>query len=337
MSQHNSEKESWAIEEMNVLVVEDSTSTRKLVAASVRAAGHAVFEARDGLEAVDAFKNSESIDLIVMDAEMPNMNGFEATKTIREYTQSDWVPIVFLSAHNRDDYIQRALDTGADVYLKKPISVAQVLGQINALERIIEMKSKLDMVNRELQDANQALKQMARLDGLTQIPNRRTFDERIEIEVARSSNATTPLSLMMCDIDCFKQFNDSFGHLAGDTTLKRVAKAIESSLDHDTDLVARYGGEEFVVVLPDTPIHSAFKVANRMIKAIANLGIRHDPALAPVDRVSISIGVACAAGQTPMTPNELIEKADKALYQAKETGRNRAVMSTCETVSITHK
>ena len=222
---------------MNVLIAEDTRAIRMIVAATVANAGHKPLEAGNGCEAVHAFKESNNIDLIVMDAEMPHMDGFEATRIIRDYTEDNWVPIIFLSAHDEDDYIQRALDAGADVYLKKPINAVQLLGQIKALGRISDMKSKLHEVNAELQSMNRVLESMARLDGLTEIPNRRSFDERIEIEIARCFRNKSPLSLMICDIDCFKQYNDTYGHLAGDAAVKKVAKSIEGNFHRATDLV----------------------------------------------------------------------------------------------------
>lgn len=318
---------------MNVLIAEDTRAIRMIVAATVANAGHEAIEASNGCEAVEAFKENDKIDLIIMDAEMPHMDGFDATEAIRTYNEDDWVPIIFLSAHDEDDYIQRALDTGADVYLQKPINSVQLLGQIKALERIVNMKSKLHGLNTELQNVNRVLENMARLDGLTQIPNRRSFDERIEVEIARCYRNQSPLSLMICDIDCFKQYNDTYGHLAGDQALQKTAKAIEGSFHRATDLVARYGGEEFVALLPDTHVEDAYRMTAKMISAVESLGIPHKTSKAEVDRVSISIGVASANGQESLTKQELIERADEALYQAKEGGRNQAVLSAKENLS----
>lgn len=312
---------------MRVLVAEDAVSVRQLVASTVRAAGHEVVEAANGKEAANAFATHAPIDLVVMDAEMPEMDGFEATRMIREAAHEHWIPIIFLSSHREDDYIQRALDVGADVYLRKPVNAVQILGQIKAMERISEMTSKLDNVNHELQALNQKLRRMACLDGLTQIPNRRAFDERLGEEVQRVQREKTELSLLICDIDYFKQFNDCYGHLAGDTTLKRVAKAIEGCLDHTKDLAARYGGEEFVAVLPGASSEDALRVSQEMIDAVARLKIRHSMSRASVDCVSVSIGIATVDHQSLEGPQALIGLADDALYQAKENGRNQAVAS----------
>lgn len=311
---------------MKVLVAEDTRSIRMIVCATVTHAGHEVVEAVNGVEAVEYFKEAGDVDLIVMDAEMPEMDGFEATRTIRKYADDDWVPIVFLSAHDEDDYVQQALDTGADVYLKKPINSVQLLGQIRAMERIAAMKARLSEINQELHNVNCVLESMAKIDGLTQVSNRRSFDERIDVELARCRRNRSSLSLILCDIDCFKQYNDTYGHLAGDNCLKKVAKAIDKTFGRATDLVARYGGEEFVVLLPDTKVNDALRMANTMLQAVVDLSIPHRTSKA-IDTVSISIGVASANGYELLSKSELIERADGALYEAKENGRNQAVLA----------
>jgi diguanylate cyclase (GGDEF)-like protein len=300
-----------------------------IVCATVAHEGHETVEAVNGVEALHRFKELDDIDLILMDAEMPEMDGFEATSAIRSYSDDDWVPIVFLSAHDEDDYVQRALDTGADVYLKKPINSVQLLGQIRAMERISNMKARLSEINQELQNVNSVLESMAKIDGLTQVSNRRSFDERIDVELARCRRNRSPMSLILCDIDCFKQYNDTYGHLAGDNCLKKVAKAIDKSFGRATDLVARYGGEEFVVLLPDTALKDAFNKAQSMLTAVTDLSIPHRTSKA-IEKVSISIGVSCADGYEQLEKAELITRADEALYKAKENGRNQAVLARTE-------
>lgn len=300
-----------------------------IVCATVTHAGHEIVEAVNGVEAVHQFKDAGDIDLIVMDAEMPEMDGFEATKSIRDYADDDWIPIIFLSAHDEDDYVQRALDMGADVYLKKPINSVQLLGQIKAMERIAAMKARLSEINQELQNVNAVLESMAKIDGLTQVSNRRSFDERIEVELARCRRQRSPLSMILCDIDCFKQYNDTYGHLAGDNCLKKVAKAIDGQFARATDMVARYGGEEFVVLLPDTHVNDALRMAQAMLTAVTGLQIPHRTSKAG-EHVSISVGVASANGYEQINKTQLIERADGALYEAKENGRNQAVLATTE-------
>lgn len=316
---------------MKVLVAEDTRSIRMIISATVTEAGHETIEVDNGVEAVRQFKESGDIDLILMDAEMPEMDGFEATCSIRKFSEDDWVPIVFLSAHEEDDYVQRALDTGADVYLRKPLNSVQLLGQIRAMERIAAMKARLSEMNAELQNVNAVLESMARVDGLTGVSNRRSFDERIDVELARCKRNRAPLSLILCDIDCFKQYNDTYGHLAGDGCLKKVARAIDKTFGRATDMVARYGGEEFVVMLPDTGEDDAYRMARTMLSAVTGLEIPHRTSKA-LDIVSISVGVACADGIEELTKTDLISRADGALYNAKDSGRNQAILATTEGV-----
>lgn len=311
---------------MKVLVADDTKSMRMLIALTVQQAGHEVIEAANGAEAVSACKE-HNIDLIVMDAEMPKVDGFEATKTIREYMDDDWIPLIFLSVHSEDDYIQRALDNGADVYLRKPINSVELQGQIKALSRIADMREKLHELNQELQTVNRVLESQAKVDGLTQIANRRTFDERIKIEIARCFRNKIPLTLMLCDIDCFKQYNDTYGHLAGDTCLKKVAKTIESKFSRATDLVARYGGEEFVILLPESEEDISFEMGTEMLDLVRGLRIPHKTSRA-ADHVTISVGLVTMRGEENLTPAEAIERADGALYKAKETGRNQVLKAS---------
>lgn len=311
---------------MKVLVADDTKSMRMLICMTVQQAGHEVIEAEDGAQAIAACKE-HNIDLIVMDAEMPEVDGFEATKAIREYMDDDWIPLIFLSVHSEDDYIQKALDNGADVYLRKPINSVELQGQIKALSRIASMRHKLFELNQELHTVNRVLESQAKVDGLTQIANRRTFDERIKIELARCFRNKLSLTLMLCDIDCFKQYNDTYGHIAGDTCLKKVAKTIESKFSRATDLVARYGGEEFVILLPESEEDISFKMANEMLDLIRGLRIPHKASKAK-DYITISVGLVTLRGDGSPTPAEVVEKADGALYKAKETGRDQVLKAS---------
>lgn len=175
-----------------------------------------------------------------------------------------------------------------------------------------------------LAQANVALSHMARVDGLTQIPNRRSFDETLSKEWGRLAREDSPLSLILCDIDCFKNYNDHYGHQAGDDCLRRVAQALASCAQRAADLVARYGGEEFVLILPQTPLEGALRVAENMRRTVEKLAIQHAGSIVkPI--VTLSLGVASVVPAQHMQANRLIEIADQALYQAKETGRNKVV------------
>ena len=184
-----------------------------------------------------------------------------------------------------------------------------------------------------LQQANLELERLASIDGLTQIANRRRFDEFMVLEWRRLQREKLPLSLIMIDIDCFKIYNDTYGHQQGDNCLQSVAKAIALQGKRPADLVARYGGEEFVVVLPDTDTKGATHLAEKMRKKVQSLKIPHKNS--PVTQeVTISLGVSTVVPAPEYTPEQLLTCADQALYQAKETGRNRVLQVPFKKVTI---
>jgi len=172
-----------------------------------------------------------------------------------------------------------------------------------------------------LAEAHQELEKLARTDGLTGIPNRRTFDENVRAEWLRLTRDKKPLSLILCDIDFFKKYNDTYGHQQGDECLRQVAKKVENSLMRSTDFAARYGGEEFVVVLPNTPIEGGTAIAERIREDILKLALEHKASdVSPF--VTLSLGVATCIPQHEVPVETLIQKADDALYLAKKNGRN---------------
>jgi diguanylate cyclase (GGDEF)-like protein len=205
------------------------------------------------------------------------------------------------------------------------------------LERLASEKSDLeiildtttdhsDTIEAMLYDRALSLTREATIDGLTQIANRRAFDQRLEKEWQRLARENLPMSLLLCDVDFFKRYNDRYGHPAGDDCLRAVAKAIESCIRRPADLAARYGGEEFAVILPNTEQNGAIFVANKISEAVAALDILHDASYVK-DRVSLSIGISTAQPKHKTEPRKLIESTDKALYLAKSEGRDRVVFA----------
>ena len=181
-----------------------------------------------------------------------------------------------------------------------------------------------DTIEALLYDRALSLTREATIDGLTQIANRRAFDQRLEKEWQRLARENLPMSLLLCDVDFFKRYNDRYGHPAGDDCLRAVAKAIESCIRRPADLAARYGGEEFAVILPNTEQNGAIFVANKISEAIAALEIAHDASYVK-DRVSLSIGISTTQPKRKSESRKLIEFADRALYLAKSEGRDRFV------------
>ncbi|MGM0501757.1 MAG: diguanylate cyclase [Bacillota bacterium] len=190
-------------------------------------------------------------------------------------------------------------------------------------EKLLNQKvEELEKTQDKLEQANQKLKDMSFLDGLTGIPNRRRFDKILKKEWNRSLRHNEYLSALMLDIDFFKEFNDNYGHLAGDDCLKKIAAVLSETLKRSSDFVARYGGEEFVVILPKTKQDEAVAIAEKLRKKIEEQEIRHEDSSVS-EYVTVSVGVATVIVSDSLAANEFIDVADKALYQAKNNGRNQ--------------
>ncbi len=297
---------------MNVLVVDDSRAIRNLVTAYVEEMGFRVLLAADGAEALEVF-GQHAVDLVLMDVEMPGINGFETTRRMRARLKDEWLPIVYLSSKSTDDYFVEGIQAGGDAYLEKPVNGPVLQSMVRAMGRISAMRAAL-------LKANEDLERMAFVDILTDLTNRRGFMNLYAKEWARSNRDCSPLSVLLVDIDYFKGYNDNYGHLEGDDCLRRVARQLAKGVLRPADTVARYGGEEFVVLLPDTDLSGAVEVAERLRESVLAAEVRHEfsPA-APC--VSVSIGVA--QKRPEMSPDMLLSGADACLYQAKEKGRNR--------------
>jgi diguanylate cyclase (GGDEF)-like protein len=242
-------------------------------------------------------------DLVVMDADLAAPSGFETCRSIRAHPASSAIPVLLFAAERSTENELRAFDAGASDFVGRPL-VPEVL---SARARVLlRLKRTTDL-----------LEQFSRLDGLTEIPNRREFDRTLEREWLRALRTGKPLSLIMCDVDYFKRYNDHFGHLEGDQCLKSVAAVIERTLRRPQDVLARYGGEEFAVILPETDVEGAVAVAQAVRSAM------HARALPHVEGcVTLSFGVGTAAPKAGQQPRALIAAADAALYRAKSAGRD---------------
>ncbi len=215
------------------------------------------------------------------------------------------------------------------IYLALVLRVGATMRKASteALEARFEnqvLAAKAEAVSEELAEQTRLLEELVRLDGLTQIPNRRQFDEFYEREWRRAARSGSPVSVLMTDIDHFKKYNDTYGHLAGDDCLKAVAETLAAGLQRATELVARYGGEEFVVVLGETDLDEATEAAERLREKVSEIAIPHSDS-ATASHVTISVGVATTIPGKDDDPSSLIEAADDALYEAKNGGRNKVV------------
>lgn len=300
---------------MKILLVEDSATLRFAMRNYIIDAGHEPLLARSGEEALQLLENTP-VDMIIMDVEMPGLNGFETTRLIREWLAGHWIPIIFVTGLNEDENYREGIEAGGDDYLIKPVSFMIIKAKIRAMERIAEMRDQLHQLNSELEALSQ-------LDSLTQIYNRRTFNELAQQQWAQAKRHQQPISALMIDVDHFKLFNDHYGHPAGDACLKKVSQAIRSCLHRTSDILGRYGGEEFIVLLPETDAKGAMRVAQAISEALEQLQHRHD--VSPTSNfVTASIGGATCLRTTGHDLEELIKNADRALYKAKRSGRNRS-------------
>jgi diguanylate cyclase (GGDEF)-like protein len=306
-----------------ILIVDDSATIRASLSEAVRTMKHEPIVAETGEQAVEMFA-AERPRMILLDVNMPGIDGYEAARRIRAAYPDDWIPIIFLSANEYDQNLDRAIECGGDDYLVKPVSAVVLNAKMRALQRQDDMRRKLTDLSAELTTANRQLETLASQDGLTGIANRRTFDFLFARHFAQAARQHAPLSVALCDVDHFKAFNDRYGHPAGDACLRGVASALARSCKRGADFAARYGGEEFAVLLPDTPAEGAIHVIDTARQNVAALAIAHDRS--PTAKVvTFSAGIAACTEGRDNDPSLLIARADEALYRAKELGRNRSV------------
>ena len=306
-----------------ILIIDDSATIRAGLAAEVRAMKFVPLMAETGEKGVEAFI-AEHPALVLLDVNMPGIDGYETARRIRAARPEEWVPIIFLSANEEDQDLERAIECGGDDYLVKPVSIVVLGAKIRALQRLDHMRRKLIEVSNELSAANLRLEALSQQDGLTGIANRRAFDFLIERHFHEAARRREPLSVVLCDVDHFKAYNDHYGHVAGDECLRQVAAALTRSCKRAIDVAARYGGEEFALLLPDTPAAGALIVADAARAEVASLALPH--AQSPTSHlVTFSAGIATYSAERDKASRDITMRADEALYRAKHLGRNRTV------------
>jgi len=306
---------------MKILVVEDSSSNRLSLTQHVERFGATALAVDTGEAALEAYSRMRP-DLVLLDVVLPDIDGFVVAQRIRAMeTQGEWTPIIFLSSLGEDTNIEKGIAAGGDDYLLKPVSEIVLGAKIRAMQRLVLMRTSLHALTRKLDAANQELVRISSRDDLTGVANRRFFDETISLEWRRARRHSNSIALLMCDVDFFKLFNDTYGHQAGDNCLRKVATAIRLNTERPSDLVARYSGKEFAVALPETTIGGALTVAEKIRQAIRELNISHESS--PEGLITMSIGIASTAPGFDNPPDDLIHAASKALYRAKREGRDR--------------
>ncbi|PLK47589.1 diguanylate cyclase [Uliginosibacterium sp. TH139] len=314
---------------MKALVIDDTLTSSTVISHQLRKMGIEALTAADGATGIELFKEHRP-DLVLLDVIMPGIDGYETAKRMRQLERDgEWTPIIFLTARTNDEDLERGIAVGGDDYLVKPVSEIVLNAKVRAMQRIAQMRYSLVVLTRRLDEANRELLRLSSVDGLTGISNRRQFDEFLQREWARGVRSAAPLSLLMCDVDSFKQYNDFYGHQTGDECLRSVAAVLKEGARRPADMAARYGGEEFAVILPDTALDGALQVAEELRLGVEALAIPHGGA--ELGLVSISIGVACTIPRRERgTAEQLLGDADSALYQAKQSGRNRVVLYSGE-------
>ncbi|HMV19994.1 MAG TPA: diguanylate cyclase [Rhodocyclaceae bacterium] len=289
-----------------VLVVEDEKINRTVLVALLKDE-YQVILAKTGEQALERLAADDQIDLVLLDVLMPDMDGYEVLRRIKSNDATREIPVIFLTALNSTNDEEKGLRLGASDYIGKPFSPAIVKARVSNLARFVRQRKLLET--------------LAGRDGLTEIPNRRAFDQALLQEIARSLRNGQNLSLALIDVDFFKQYNDHYGHAAGDNSLKLVAKTIAEALRRPNDLAARYGGEEFAVILPDSDAAGGQEVAESIRRRVRELGIEHTQSGAAPE-VTVSIGGITVTGRQG-SAEELLVAADRQLYAAKQQGRNR--------------
>jgi diguanylate cyclase (GGDEF)-like protein len=307
----------------SVLIVDDSPTIRAAISAAVVSMGFEPVLAETGEKGVQLFVAAPP-KAVLLDVTMPGIDGYETAKRMRAALPEIWVPIIFLSSSEYDQDLERAIESGGDDYLTKPVSAVVLGAKIRALQRLEKMHQKLVELSTQLTASNQRLETLSQQDGLTGIANRRAFDHRLGLHFAQALRKREPLALALCDVDHFKGFNDRYGHVAGDECLRQIAAILGRHARRPTDLAARYGGEEFALLLPDTPAEGARAVVEAIREELRSLAIEHAGSDCGTV-VTLSIGLAGCRPDQDKEAVELVARADEALYRAKSLGRNRIV------------
>jgi two-component system cell cycle response regulator len=303
-------------DDIHILVVDDEESIRNIIKESLQYGGYSCSCAEDGLEALHIM-DQMSVDVVITDIQMPHMDGIELTKSIKERFDSD---VIVMTGFVKDFTYEEIIEIGASDFIQKPISMKELLIRI---KRVINERAILAERNKALEALRESQKKYQELsitDGLTNLFNSRHFYSQLKREIERSNRYQHPLTLLMLDVDDFKQFNDTFGHLEGDKVLIGLANVIQNSIRR-IDSAYRYGGEEFTVILPETDgergLHVAERIRSEFKKEVFS------PAKGTTVHVSVSIGIAQYISEEVL--KEFIKRADINMYKAKRLGKDQVL------------
>jgi len=297
----------------SILIIDDSILNIELLS-DILIDDYEVLYARSGKEALQVL-NRIVPDLILLDIVMPEMDGYELIQLLKNNKTTAPVPVIFITAKSTTDDMVKGFRMGAVDYISKPFAVEEVK---------VRVKTQIEnqLLLKALKKANQRLQELNRVDGLTGIANRRYFDEFLQLMLNRAKRQAKPISLLLVDIDFFKSYNDYYGHQEGDSCLQKVAGTLAQHAQRGGELAARYGGEEFALIISELSAEQARDHAHKCLQAIENLCIEHKRSNCN-DYVTISVGMVTLNNSIEMTLENIIKKADVALYKAKECGRNQ--------------
>lgn len=289
-----------------ILIVDDTPNNIRVLAESL-SQDYFIKVAKSGIAALDIIQQDKPV-LVLLDVMMPGMDGYEVCRRIKSDPYTKDIPVIFVTAKNDAQDEEKGLNLGAIDYITKPYQLPIVKTRVRSH---VNLKLRSDQ-----------LEALVHIDSLTNIPNRRCFDETLNRELKAAIRNGTPLSLVLIDIDYFKKYNDNYGHGQGDICLKQVANAIAESATRPCDLVARYGGEEFVAILPQVDWQGARNIAEKMRSNVAALNINHQFSKT-AEHVTISLGMICKVPTIQDSAEQLLKQADDLLYKAKHNGRNQ--------------
>ena len=293
-----------------ILVADDSLVIRSVLRKQLQEHGHVVIEAVDGEDALRSIRD-ETPDVVLLDVEMPKLNGHAVLAELRSNPATAHIPVVFLTARATTADVVEGLRLGAHDYLRKPFEPAELLARVSAALRVKRLQDELRIRNTELEASS-------RTDALTGLPNRRHLQEQLAAAASASRRHGGSVAVLMVDVDHFKRVNDRLGHAGGDHVLRRIALALATACRAE-DVAGRWGGEEFLVVSPGNDADGGAALAERIRASAEAESIEVDGA----ERVSVTVSVGVASGSGDV--DAIVRDADAALYEAKETGRNRVV------------
>ncbi len=308
---------------MKILIAEDDFVSRTILKRAVEKLGHECLAADDGERAWELYRESSGVDVIISDWMMPGMDGLELCRRIRRAGRPEYTYFIFLTALGDRDHLLMGFEAGADDYLSKPLDRGELQVRLISASRVTALHRRLAYQNSELERLNRKLFDQSREDPLTHLGNRLRLHEELEVLHGRVARYGHSYCAVLCDVDFFKSYNDTYGHLAGDEVLKRVADMISGNL-RGGDMAYRYGGEEFLIILPEQDPRSASVVAERLRRGVEELAIPHR-ARTPPGVVTVSVGLATLSADEK-SADDLLKEADAALYVAKEMGRNRVTI-----------